>query len=236
VSSLRFGFSVDREHLNETGADPEDVSLYRRSESEPDGWERLETERVDPAVLDLLDLSEDRVHLTATTDDFSVFAVATERPVVRPTAVSLASEAVEPGGSVGVRATLANEGGSDGTHEATLTADGEPVATTSASLAPDETTTVAFETAFDEPGAYDLAVDGVDAGTVVVGDPFDDADDGAVADAGGEGAADGDDSAASGSTGPTEEPSGIGLASLGGLFALVLIAVAGIALVRRMPR
>ncbi|ELZ59389.1 MULTISPECIES: DUF1102 domain-containing protein [Halorubrum] len=236
VSGLRFGFSVDRAYLNETGADPADVSLYRRSEAEPDGWERLPTERVDPAVRDIRGLPEDRVHLTATTDDFSVFAVATERPVFRPTSASLDRDAVDPGDSVAVRATVANEGGADGERPVTLTADGDPVATERVALAPDETTVVAFETSFEAAGAYDLAVDGTPAGTLVVGDPSGDGTGEGSASVGDDGASDPPSDGSEDGGGPTEEPSGIDLSNVAGLVILLVVTLAGVALVRRMPR
>lgn len=236
VSQVRFGFSVDREYLNETGADPADLSLYRRSEAESDGWERLATEQVDPAVRDIRDLPEDRVHLTATTGEFSVFAVATERPVFRPTSVALDRDAVDPGDPVTVRATVANEGGADGERPVTLTADGDPVATERVDLAPDETTVVAFETAFEEAGTYGLAVDGTAAGTLVVGDP---AGDGAGEGSASVGDGDASDPPSDGSQdggGPTEEPSGIDLSNVAGLLIFLLVTLAGVALARRMPR
>lgn len=238
VSRVRFGFSVDREYLNETGADPADVSLYRRSEVESDGWERLPTERVDPAVRDIRDLPEDRVHLAATTDDFSVFAVATERPVFRPTSVSLGRDAVDPGDSVTVRATVANEGGADGEGPVTLTADGDPVATERVDLAPDETTVVAFEAAFETAGAYDLAVDGTPAGTLVVGDPSGDGTEGSASVGGdsGDGAPDASGDGSAGGSAPTEEPSGIDLSNVAGLLLLLVVTLTGVALARRMPR
>jgi hypothetical protein len=211
VSGVRFSVSVDREYLNDTGGDPDDLALYRRSESEPDGWERLETERVDPSVRQLLDLPEDRVHVQATTDDFSVFAVATERPVVR--------------------ATVANEGGADGPSEVTVTADGDPVATRLVDLDPDESTALAFEPAFDDPGTYEVAVGDTTAGTLVVGDPGDESD--------GNGAASAEGGTGTGETAPdppTEEPSGIDLSNLGGLAAFLVIVLVSVALVRRMPR
>ncbi|WP_096393777.1 DUF1102 domain-containing protein [Halorubrum trapanicum] len=237
VSRVRFSVSVDREYLNETGGDPDDISLYRRSESAPGGWERLETERVDPAVRRLLDLPEDRIHVTAPTDDFSVFAVATDRARIRATDASLDSEAVDAGESAVVRATVANEGRDDGARDVTLTADGEPLATQRVELDPDETASLAFEAAFDEPGTYDLAVDGVSAGTLAVGDPAGDGDEDDTAsveggtDDGGTAAPDGD---ASGP--PTEEPSGIDPSNLVGLAVFLAIVLASVALVRRMPR
>ncbi|MFW6382632.1 MAG: CARDB domain-containing protein [Haloferacaceae archaeon] len=233
VSAVRFGISIDRDHLNETGTDPEDVSLYRRSETEPDGWERLETEPVDPEVRRLLDLPEDRVHLTATTENFSVFAVGTERPVVRATNASLDPEAVDPGETAVVRASVANEGGADGEQSVALTADGETVATERVDLDPDETDTVEFETAFDEPGAYELAVENESAGTLVVGDPAGDGDD---ADSAGGTDADSGASDGGGDDAPTEEPGAIDPANLAGLFALLLIVLVSGALVRRMPK
>ncbi|GAA0536474.1 DUF1102 domain-containing protein [Halorubrum ejinorense] len=239
VSGVRFSVSVDREYLNDTGGDPEDLALFRRSESEPDGWERLETERVDPSVRQFLDLPEDRVHVEATTDDFSVFAVATERPVVRATGASLDRTAVAPGESVVVRATVANEGGADGSREVTVTADGDPVATRLVDLDPDESTALAFEPAFDDPGTYEVAVGDAAAGTLVVGDPGGDESDGdgAASAGGGSDAGDaGSNDASDAADSPTEEPSGIDPSNLGGLAAFLVIVLVSVALVRRMPR
>ena len=237
VSRVRFSVSVDRDYLNETGGDPDDISLYRRSESAPGGWERLETERVDPAVRRLLDLPEDRVHLTAPTDEFSVFAVATDRARIRATDASLDREAVDAGASAVVRATVANEGRDDGARDVTLTADGEPLATQRVELDPGESATVAFEAAFDEPGEYDIAVDDASAGTLAVGDPAGDGDGDDTASVGGE--TDDDGAAESGDVQPgqpTEEPSGIDLSNLAGLLVFVAIVLTAVALVRRMPR
>jgi hypothetical protein len=230
VSRVRFSVSVDRDYLNETGADPDDVSLYRRSASAPDGWKRLETERVDPAARRLLDLPEDRVHLTAPTDDFSVFAVATDRARIRAADASLDRGAVSAGESVVVRATVANGGRADGARDVTLTADGEPLATQRVELDPGERTVVAFEPTFDEPGEYDVAVDGASAGTLAVGDPANgDGDDTASV-------GDGTDDAAATTDPPTEEPSGIDPSNVVGLAVFVAIVLTAVALVRRMPR
>ena len=231
VSGVRFSVSVDREYLNETGGDPDDLSLYRRSAAESDGWERLETKRVKPSVRELLDLPEDRVHVTATTDDFSVFAVATERPVVRATGASLDRTAIDPGESVVVRATVANEGGADGPREVTVTADGDPVATQRVNLNPDESTTLAFEPAFGDPGTYEVAVDDTPAGTLVVDGPSGDGGDEDNATSTGGGTDTGADADA-----PTEEPSAIDLVELGALLAGVTLSLAGVALVRRLQR
>jgi len=240
VSGVRFSVSVDREYLNDTGGTPENLVLYRRSEAEPDGWERLETERVDPSVRRFLGLPEDRVHVEATTDDSSVFAVATERPVVRATGASLDRTAIDPSESVVVRTTVANEGGADGPREMTVTADGDPVATRRVDLDPDESTTIAFEPTFDDPGTYEVAVGGTTVGTLVVGDPDGDEsdEDGAAStgdetDAGAVGLNDVDDAA---SDAPTEEPSGIDLSNLGGLAAFLAIVLVSVALVRRISR
>ena len=237
VSRVRFSVSVDRDYLNETGADPDDISLYRRSESAPGGWERLETERVDPAVRRLLDLPEDRVHVTAPTDEFSVFAVATDRARIRATDASLDRGTVDAGESAVVRATVANEGRDDGARDVTLTADGEPLATQRVELDPGESATVAFEAAFDEPGEYDIAVDDASAGTLSVGDPAGDGGGDDSASVGGE--TDDGDAAESGDVQPgqpTEEPSGIDLSNLAGLLVFVAIVLTAVALVRRMPR
>ena len=169
-----------------------------------------------------------------------MFAVATERPVVRATGASLDRTAIDPSESVVVRTTVANEGGADGPREVTVTADGDPVATRRVDLDPDESTTIAFEPTFDDPGTYEVAVGGTTVGTLVVGDPVGDEsdEDGAAStgdgtDAGAVGLNDVDDAA---SDAPTEEPSGIDLSNLGGLAVFLAIVLVSVALVRRISR
>ena len=227
VDAMTVRFSADRDHLNATGVDPEDVTLYRQTDAGE--WEAKPVEVVDPEVVRIMGLPEDRVHFRATTTEFSTFAVAERVPRFDVTEAAIAPEAVEPGEAATVTATLRNGGGAAGERAVTLTADGDPVANETVALAPNETATVALGGTFETAGAYDLAVDGTPVGTLVVGDP---AGDGAGGSAAAEGPVDGDGA----DDGPTEEPSGIDLVRLGGLLAAFLLSVAGLALYRRLPR
>ena len=249
ADAMTVRFSAARDHLNATGRDPEDVTFYRQTDA--GDWERKPVEVVSDDAVRTRGLSEDRVYFRATTDEFSTFAVAERVPRFDVTETTLEPRAIDPGEAATVRATVTNGGGAAGTETVTLTADGDPVANETVALAPNETATVALASAYESPGEYDLAVGGADAGSLLVGDPADgdeSADDagtgtgsGTDGDAGDGGAQDGDGGGGDGAagesgTGPTEEPSAIDLTELGGLLALVAIAAAGIALVRRLPR
>ncbi|MEY7848944.1 CARDB domain-containing protein [Natrarchaeobius sp. A-rgal3] len=75
---------------------------------------------------------------------------------------------LEPGETVTVNATYENVGNKSGEHTVEFVADGTLVETESIELAPDESETVDFEWTPDEPGTYELAVDGVSAGSIEV--------------------------------------------------------------------
>ncbi|WP_424014378.1 CARDB domain-containing protein [Halorubrum xinjiangense] len=228
VDATTIRFSADPAYLNETGTDPEDVTLYRQTDA--GDWEEVSVEIVDEEVVDILGLPEDRVHFRATTDLSSTFAVAAHAPRYDVTEATLSPEAIEPGENVTVRTTLRNGGGAAGERAVTLTANGTPIANETVTLEPNETATVAFDSTFETAGAYDLAVDGTAVGTLLVGDPASD-------DAGGSGDESnvGTDESAT-VTGPPEEPFGIEFIQLGGLLAALAIAAATVVLFRRMPR
>ncbi|TKX53890.1 DUF1102 domain-containing protein [Halorubrum sp. SP3] len=228
VDAMTIRFSADPAYLNATGTDPEDVALYRRTDA--GDWEAKPVAVVDEAVVDILGLPEDRVHFRATTEPSSTFAVAAHAPRYDVTEATVAPGAVDPGENVTVRTTLRNGGGAPGERTVTLTANGTPIANETVTLEPNETATVAFDATFETAGAYDLAVDGTRVGTLLVGDPASD-------DAGGSGDESnvGTDESAT-VTGPSEEPFGIDPADLAGPLALMIISLATLALVRRMPR
>ncbi|QKY16085.1 DUF1102 domain-containing protein [Halorubrum sp. CBA1229] len=228
VDAMTVRFSADPDHLNATGTDPEDVTLYRQTDA--GAWEEVPVEVVDDDVARMLGLPEDRVHFRATTDLSSTFAVAAHEPRFDVTEATVAPEAIDPGENVTVRTTLRNGGGAAGERAVTLTANGTPIANETVALDPNETATVAFDATFESPGAYDLAVDGTAVGTLLVGDLASDDAGGS----GGESNVGGDDSATV--TGTTEEPFGIDPADLAGPLALVVISLATLTLVRRMPR
>jgi hypothetical protein len=227
VDEMTVRFSADRDHLNATDTDPEDVTLYRQTDAGE--WEEKPVEVVDDEVVEILGLPEDRVHFRATTTEFSTFAVAAREPRFDVTEATVAPEAIDPGDEATVRATLRNGGGAADERAVTLIADGDPIANETVALEPNETATVAFDGAFETAGASELAVDGTPVGTLIVGDPAGDGESGSAE-------ASGSDGADEAGAGPAEEPSGVDLAALAGLLAALVIAVAGLVLFRRMPR
>ncbi|WP_066413901.1 DUF1102 domain-containing protein [Halorubrum aethiopicum] len=254
VEEMAIRFSIDRDALGDT--DPENVVVFRRSDD--GGWEPRETAVLDEETVEVSGLSEDRVHFVARTTEFSTFAVAahTDRIGVRNAAI--AESALEAGDETTVTATVENAGGAAGERTLTLTADGgasdgEALGSETVSLAPGESTTVAFPVGFDEDGAYDLAVDGTSAGTLLVGDgtgssdgttqaatdggPQPDADGGSQADADGGSQPDADDGSASPAADePVEEPGGFGVLELAGLMGVLAVLLGWLAVIRRLPR
>ncbi|MFD1598480.1 hypothetical protein [Halobellus rarus] len=74
-------------------------------------------------------------------------SLGSERPVV-----------LVPGERLGVDVVATNFGGNDGDYEATLRVDDEPLTTRTGQLAPEESTTLTFEHAFDSPGERVVSV------------------------------------------------------------------------------
>jgi len=74
VDRMTIRFSANRDHLNASGTDPEDVTLYRQTDAGE--WEEKPVEVIDEEVVEIMGLPEDRVHFRATTTEFSTFAVA----------------------------------------------------------------------------------------------------------------------------------------------------------------
>jgi hypothetical protein len=70
-----------------------------------------------------------------------------------------------------VVASVENRGGRPGTYVVALSADGEQVASTEVRIDPDESRSVALSFTPDTPGRYALAVNGVDAGELLVTAP-----------------------------------------------------------------
>ena len=234
VGQMRLRFSVDRAHLG--AVDPADLVVFRQTDA--GGWEPRETTPLDAATVDRRGLSTDRVHLVATTDDFSTFALATHVDRIGVREATVADATVEAGAETTVTATAENAGGAAGERTLTLTADGAAVDTVDVALEPGESTTVTFSAAFETTGTYDLAVEGTPVGELSVGttastettpvaEGATDPDDGGSASDSGEG---------SSPAPPTDEPGGFGLADLGRLAALLAAVVAVLALARRRRR
>ncbi|TYL38349.1 hypothetical protein CV102_11070 [Natronococcus pandeyae] len=87
------------------------------------------------------------------------------------TDADLAADSIAQSESTRVTATVENTGNATGEFLAELAVGGIVVNDRSVELEPNESDTVTFEWQFDEPGTYDVAVSGLEAGTVTVGEP-----------------------------------------------------------------
>ncbi|MBX0285047.1 PGF-CTERM sorting domain-containing protein [Halomicroarcula sp. F28] len=102
-------------------------------------------------------------------DDASAGTVEVVEPPELTTESAVANASVVSAGvSVPVSVTIANDDRLRGARNATLSVDGENVTSELVSVEPDTETTTALSWTPEEPGTYDLAVDGVSAGTVEV--------------------------------------------------------------------
>jgi len=179
VDAMTIRFSASRETLDDAGIDPKNVTLYRQTDA--GNW----AERV-PA---------------SPTRTWSVFGgsprtacTSARRPTGSRRSRSRSASPLRrdrdgsrhPGNRAGRGGDRPGDrgerGGAAGERTVTLTADGDPVANETVSLAPNETATVALSGVFETAGEYDLAVAGTDAGTLLVGDPA--GDDGSADNAG----------------------------------------------------
>jgi len=98
-----------------------------------------------------------------------VFALGTGATPVGVTETTLRDEQIETGETATADVTVENRGNHRAEHTLELIADGEVVATENISLDTGETaeTTLSFEPL---EGEYAMAVDGTEAGTLIVGD------------------------------------------------------------------
>jgi hypothetical protein len=93
------------------------------------------------------------------------------------TDVTLANSSVQAGETVRVTAIVENTGGERATIPATLTLDGESVATREPSVDPEFPVVVTFAVTVDNPGQYTVAVNGAEAGQPLTVQSTDSGDD-----------------------------------------------------------
>ncbi len=98
----------------------------------------------------------------------STTTVMAGAPAIAVTDATLSTAEATVGEPVTVTATVENTGETNGTAALELTANGTSVANRSVTVPAGESLTVEFAPAFDDPGSYDLAVNGVPAGTLSV--------------------------------------------------------------------
>lgn len=102
-------------------------------------------------------------------NDTSAGIVVVERPPeFEIVETSIADTRVLVGEDVDVAATVANVGGQEGTFTAELERDGETIATREVTVGAEQRESVQFSVSFEERGAYDLGVNGVEVDTIYV--------------------------------------------------------------------
>lgn len=158
VTNAEFRFFVDPSRV----MSPEGVQLYRYNGS---GWTSLNTSFVGT--------SDKGYTYTAESMNLSVFAVAASsvRPSIEVTSVSLERNEISTGDSVGVRVEVTNSGDVNATLQLQLTMDSSVISTGQADVMANSTDTIEFTEVFTEAGIYNIAVNGVEAGTLSVVEP-----------------------------------------------------------------
>ncbi|MFC3959008.1 PKD domain-containing protein [Halovivax cerinus] len=116
---------------------------------------------------------EYRYAVGTTDDEASAIATVESSPLPPRTPISVRSATLETdvvsvGEPVTIEATIENPRKTSVHVSSALSVDGDGVETATVRVPADGTQTITFERAFDAPGEYDLAVDGVSAGTVTV--------------------------------------------------------------------
>jgi hypothetical protein len=216
IGDVTFRFRVHKSYLNETGVGPESVALYR---DETERWNELDATRVNET---------DGYHVfQATSPGLSLFTIGSTRPVFDIEAAELSRRDIAVGGTVTIDATVRNLGGADGTHEVTLTADGERVSSADVNVDARSSETVSLSFDPGEAGEYNLVVDDEAAGVLSV-EAVDDED--SSGDSGDR------DVETDDTTGDSDESDGGGpnIVLVGGLLATPLVVL--FAVVRRRRR
>jgi hypothetical protein len=157
IAGATFEFSIRRAYLDNLGVEPTEVVLYHQTE---DGWTTRETAYVG---------SDDTYHrFNGTMPSFSTFALGTEADLVAVTDATIAERMVTVSEEATITATVENRGQAATETTVSLTRPEETISTQTVSLDGNETVTVSFNFAAEEPGEYNLAVDNVDLSSLTV--------------------------------------------------------------------
>ena len=142
--------------------DPASIRLYGFDPGN-ESWISLNTS--------VVETTEKGVLLRTDSDRFPVYTVGVDAPVLHFEETTLHQSAVAVNETATITATLANDGLAEGDAQLTLRANGEVIATTTAAVPAGNRTVVTFERAFDEPGVYEITVDGEVVGELTVEAP-----------------------------------------------------------------
>lgn len=155
--TVGIGFEVSTARLANESVDPGDVALYRY---ENGSWTELPTE--------LVDETEGAFRFRAESPGLSEFAAGAKRPRFTVETVDVAVAEIAVGDGVRVHVTVANDGGADGEFVAQLILDGRPVEERSLTIAAGGQRQTLFDHAVADAGEYEVRVNDVVAGSVVV--------------------------------------------------------------------
>jgi hypothetical protein len=215
VSNATLRFSAANEYLAARDTSVETLAVYRNDDGTRSELDVSVTERRDG-----------RAYFEADTPGFSSFVVAADRARLAVTEAALGQTTVQPGEPVAVTASVVNDGTLSGERRIAVTVDDTVVAERTVAVDAGETASVTVPVARNDTGEYDVAVDGVDAGSFVV-EPS----------GGSVGSQNGQSGSSDGSTPQSvpEEPGGFGLDELIGLGTLLVLIAATLFLARRAP-
>jgi PGF-CTERM protein len=157
IDQVEFKHRVSKQKLAELDADVEDYALYRHTGGE---WVELDTTVVAE--------TETAYVVEATSPGLSDFTSGVKQPKFRVVDADVDVTKINRGEDVGVRVTIRNDGGADGTYTTELILDGEVVATQDATIAAEGKRVVTFQQEISDPGTYTVQVNNVTVNDVEV--------------------------------------------------------------------
>ncbi|ELZ26166.1 hypothetical protein C474_20736 [Halogeometricum pallidum JCM 14848] len=158
--TVGIGFEVSKARLENGSVAPENVALYRY---ENGSWTELPTEVVDE--------THETVRFRAQSPGLSEFAAGAKRARFSVETVDVAVEEIAAGDNVQVHVTIGNDGGADGEFVAQLILDGTAVEERSLTIAAGGQRQTLFDHTVADAGEYEVRVNDVVAGSVVVRQP-----------------------------------------------------------------
>ncbi|MDS0298617.1 PGF-pre-PGF domain-containing protein [Halogeometricum sp. S1BR25-6] len=158
--TVEIGFEVSKARLGNESVAPENVALYRY---ENGSWTELPT--------DVVGETNETVRFRAASPGLSEFAAGAKRARFTVETVDVAVAEITVGDGVRVHVTVGNDGGADGEFLAQLILDGRPVEERSLTIAAGGQRQTLFDHAVVDAGEYEVRVNDVVAGSVVVRRP-----------------------------------------------------------------
>lgn len=157
VGNVTITFRVNESLVAAANATPENVALFRFSEG---NWTELPTELVG---------QDDGVYVyEAESPGLSEFATGAKRPEFKIPMATVSVTSVTVGEAVEVQVQITNVGSADGVYVAELSLDGAVVDEREVTVAAGGNRLVTFQRTLDQPGTYEVSVNEVAAGEVLV--------------------------------------------------------------------